>query len=305
MTALAGHDFEELCRSSSVRAQLETLETNRAGAMRSFYLLLAGAILAAAGVAYILQAMGMGTLAFMAAGIIFFIGIALAYTPLAKVGQSLKQPVLESLAARSGLEYLPSEFAPPLYPEAKKALFGSWLSGESFTDLFHGRDDRSRRVAIYEASLQKGSGKSRHTVFSGQVYAVERSGAGAAVTVIVPDRGLFNFFKPSGGFDRVGIGDEEFERRFEVYSTEEIAAKQLLFSSSLRRLLLDLGQGGRKGKVLAYFGPEGALVAASGQDRFEPGSMFRSKRGDERARMMFDDFCGSMAVLDRLRAEVG
>ncbi len=305
MIQAAARDFDELCRSPSVRSQLETLEEKRAAALRNFWLLLAGSILAAAGVAYILQASGWPTLAFVAAALIFFFGIAVAYSPLAKVGQSLKHPVLESLASRGGMEYLPSQFAPPLYPEAKKALFGSWLSDESFTDLFYGKDDRGRGIAVYEACLQRGSGRNRHIVFSGQVYAVEREGIGGAVTVIVPDRGLFNFFTPSGGLDRVRIEDEEFERRFEVYSTDEVSAKQLLFSSTLGRLLLDLGKGGRKGKVLAYLGPEGALVAAAGKDRFEPGNMFRSKRGEERTRSMFDDFCGSMAVLDGLRSALG
>jgi len=302
VSALEVHDFNELCRSPVVRSQLETIEETRAGAMKTFWLLLAGSILVAAAAAYIVQSMGFPGLAFVAAALVFLVGIALAYTPLAKVGDSLKQPVLETLAARSGMEYLPSKFAPPLYPEAKKALFGSWLSGESFTDLFHGKDQYGRGIAIYEATLQKGSGRSRHTVFSGQVYAVQRERAGGAVTVIVPDRGLFNFFKPSGGFHRVKIDDEAFERRFEVYSTDEVSGKQLLFNSNLRKLLLDLGQSGRKGKVFAYFGPDGALVAAWGPDRFEPGSMFRSKQGEERAKSMFDDYCGSIAVLDQLRA---
>ncbi len=305
MIALETHDFGEVCRSPSVAAQLETIEANRASALKTFWLLLAGAILVSAAVAYFVQLLGVPFLAFIAAVITFFIGIALAYTPLARVGQSLKQPVLETLAARSGLEYLPSQFAPPLFPEAKNALFGSWLSGESFSDLFQGKDDRGRSVAVYEAILHKGSGKSRHQVFSGQVYAVQRGVASNAVTVIVPDRGLFNFFKPSHGLQRVKVDDEEFERRFEIYSTDEVSAKQLMFSANLRRLLLDLGAAGRKGKVFAYFGPEGALVAATGADRFEPGNMFKSKQGEERAKSMFDDFCGSMAVIEKLRGALG
>ena len=305
MIALETHDFDELCRSPSVRSQLETIEANRAGALRTFWLLLGGAILVSAAVAYFVQLLGIPFLAFIAAAITFFIGIALAYTPLARVGESLKQPVLETLAARSGLEYLPSKFAPPIFPDAKKALFGSWLSGESFSDLFHGKDDRGRIVAVYEAILHKGSGRSRHIVFSGQIYAVQRGVASGAVTVVVPDRGLFNFFKPSRGLQRVKVDDEEFERRFEIYSTDEVSAKQVMFSTALRRLLLDLGQPGRKGKVFAYFGPEGALVAATGSDRFEPGSMFRSKQGEERAKTMFDDYCGSMAVLNGLRGALG
>ncbi|HMJ94038.1 MAG TPA: DUF3137 domain-containing protein [Allosphingosinicella sp.] len=237
---------------------------------------------------------------------IFIIGIVLAYAPLAKVSQGLKGPVLEALAAKAGMEYLPSDFAPPLYPEAKKALFGSWISSEAFTDLFHGKDEQGRGIAVYEAILQRGSGRNRHIVFSGQVYALQQDAHSESVTVVVPDRGLFNFFKPSGGLERVKIDDEEFERKFEVYSTHEVAAKQMLFKSDLRRLLLDLGQsGGRKAKVFAWFGSEGVVVAAGGKDRFEPGSMFRSKDSTERTRSMFNDFCGSMAVLKGLRGALG
>ena len=50
-----------------------------------------------------------------------------------------------------------------------------------------------------------------------------------------------------------------------------------------------------------YLGPEGLLVATPGKDRFEPGSMFRSKGSQERTRSMFDDFCGSVGVLRKLR----
>ena len=299
--ALESRDFDELCRAPAVHGQLETMESIRSGAVRTFWLLLTASLAAAAGAYYVLSLADFPTIAFIAAILIFVFGAILAYTPLAKVGQGLKAPVVETLAAKAGMEYLASDFAPPLYPEAKKALFGSWISSESFSDLFHGKDENGRGVAVYEANLQRGSGRSRHIVFSGQIYAIQRESNSGATTVVVPDRGLFNFFKPSGGLERVRIEDEEFERRFEVYSTHEVEAKQLMFSSGLRRLLLDLGEKQGKGKVLAWFGPEGAFVATPGKDRFEPGSMFRSKDSRERTRSIFDDFCGSMGVLKSLR----
>ncbi|HEY5722450.1 MAG TPA: DUF3137 domain-containing protein [Allosphingosinicella sp.] len=301
MIALESRDFEELCRAPAVHGQLETMESSRSAALKTFWLLLIGAAVVGGGVGYALMLADYPTIAFIAGFLIFFFGIVLAYTPLAKVGEGLKTPVLEALAAKAGMEYLPSEFAPPLYPEAKKALFGSWISSEAFSDLFNGRDEEGRGVAAYEAVLQRGSGRSRHIVFSGQIYALQRESNSGATTVIVPDRGLLNFFKPSGGLERVRIEDEDFERRFEVYSTHEVEAKQLLFSSTLRRLLLDLRQKQGKGKVFAWFGSEGVLVATSGKDRFEPGSMFRSRDSQERTRSMFDDFCGSLGVLGRLR----
>ena len=48
-----------------------------------------------------------------------------------------------------------------------------------------------------------------------------------------------------------------------------------------------------------------AFVAATGKNRFEAGSMFRSVSGEQRVRAMFDDVCAGLAVLRGLRAALG
>ena len=117
--------------------------------------------------------------------------------------------------------------------------------------------------------------------------------------VIVPDRGIFNVFKPVGGMERVRFeNDPEFERRFEVYAFEPQQA-MMLVGTTLRRALLELRQAGR---VFGYIGPDEVLVAGWGRDRFEPGSMFRAIPGEERVRAMLEDVCAGLATLERLRA---
>ncbi len=140
-------------------------------------------------------------------------------------------------------------------------------------------------------------------MFSGQVYALQSGAARKAITVVVPDRGILNFWKPASDMQRVKIeNDTEFEKKFEVYSTDPLEAKQILFDSELRAQLNEMRRGGR---VFAYFGPDEALVAATGKNRFEPGSMFRSRAGEERARLMFDDVCASLEILRKLKAKLG
>ncbi|TMJ17064.1 MAG: DUF3137 domain-containing protein, partial [Alphaproteobacteria bacterium] len=158
--------------------------------------------------------------------------------------------------------------------------------------------------AVYEASLHRSSGKSTHVVFTGQVYALQRRPhPGQGVTVVVPDKGLFNFWKPAKGMERVPVpSDEAFEKAFEAYSEDRMAASSLLFDSSLRALMLDLR---KTGHVWLYGGPEEALLAVAGKNRFEPGSMFRSKGGEERARTMFDDVCAALNTLDAFKARLG
>jgi hypothetical protein len=295
--------FDEVCTCAPVHEQLRTLETRRRAAVKRFWLLLPVAIVLAVAAWWTIDGSGWPTAALVVGILLLFFGAIGAAAPMMKVGEDLKLPVLEQLAAKAGMEYLPGDFTPPLYGEARKTLFGGWLSSERFTDLFHGADPEGRGYAVYEACLQRKAGKNTQIVFSGQIYALHRRPGGEGVTAIVPDRGLLNFFKPAGGMVRVRIeGDEAFEKKFEVYSTHPLEAKRLLFDSDFRQRLLELRQSGR---VQVYLGPSEAVVAVSGKDRFEPGSMFRRKTGEERVRQMFEDVRASLGVLGALKAKFG
>mgnify|MGYP006202698003 CR=1 FL=1 len=129
----------------------------------------------------------------------------------------------------------------------------------------------------------------------------QRRSRSGGETAILADKGLFNFIKPKG-MNRVKFeSDPAFEKKFEVYSTEPAGALAIV-DADVRRALLEL-RG--RGRVSAYVGPEDVLVAVWGKNRFEAGSMFRSRGGRERVQAMFDDVRASMAVLRRLRAALG
>jgi hypothetical protein len=304
MIELQASHFTELCGEATVSERLGALEGERRDAVRKFWT--RGLIGTALSIAALLSLLASGwTAAAAIVAVLFFVcTCAAAAGPLMAAGEGLKLPVLDALAKRCSLEYIADGFTPPAYARARPLLFGS-LTSESFTDLFHGADDEGRGYAVYEACLQRRVGKNTSTIFSGQVYAIHRRpehGKGGT-TVIVPDRSIFNFFKPASDMEGVRIeGDEEFEKRFEVYSTAPMEAKQLLFSSTLRRHLLDLRKAGG---ISVFISPEEALVAANSKNRFEPGSMLRRRPGEERVKAMFDDVAASLETLKALRAELG
>ncbi len=294
--------FRDLCRSGRVSVEIATIEEKRKAAVKTFWLYLVGGVALSAAIGWSLVAANWPTAGFILGFAVLIIAVILAIHPLTKAGEALKHPVLEELAAKGGLTYLATGFDPPVYPDARKALFGNWLSGQTFTDLFHGTDAEGRRFALYEGNLTRKQGKNTVTIFSGQMYAFQRRAKGGGEIVIVPDRGLFNFFKPLSGMERVKFeNDADFERRFEVYAYKPHEATGLL-GPDIRRNLLALRQAGR---VFAYIGPEDIFVAATGKNKFEAGSMFRSVSGEERVRAMFDDVCAGLAVLRRLRAALG
>lgn len=293
-----GH-YRDLCRDGRVAAELSTLDERRRTALRQFWLRLGAGFVLAIGIGWSAAGQSWMGFGFFLAIVVFIVGIILAILPLSKAGEALKHPTLETLAKAGGLEYMPSGFDPPVYPDARKALFGTWLSGQTFTDLFHGTDQEGQRFAFYEAHLTRKSGKNTVTVFSGQIYAFQRRRSSGSEIVIVPDRGFFNFFKPIGGMERVRFeADAEFEKNFEVYAARPHEALSLI-GSDVRRKLVELRAAGR---VFAYVGPTDILVAASAGNKFEAGSMFRSTGGEERVRKMFEEVCESLTHLRSLKA---
>ncbi|HEX8239567.1 MAG TPA: DUF3137 domain-containing protein [Allosphingosinicella sp.] len=304
MIELTATDFQTLCAAGTVHERIGALEGERRAAVRKFWLRgVIGVVLTVAALVSLLNA-GWQVVAIIVA-LVFLVGTFIAAAaPLMAAKEGLKHPVLEEVAKRAGLEYFPSDFTPPAFGGGQALLFGgSGFSSQTFSDLFNGTDEDGRGFAVYEACLQRRSGKNTYTVFSGQMYAVQRRPGPRGHTAIVPDKKIFNFWKPASDMERVRIeGDEAFEKKFEVYSTHPMEARELLFDTAFRARLLELRKAGR---VFVYAGPDEALVCATGKDRFEPGSMLRSRPGEERVKLMFDDVCESLQLLRELKARLG
>jgi hypothetical protein len=304
MIQLTDMDFQTLCAAGTVRERIGALEGERRTAVGKFWVRGSiGLTLAVLALATLLYTGWIAVAVIVFA--VFLIGaITAAVRPLNAAKEGLKLPVLEEVAKKADMEYFPSDFTPPVFDAGRDFLFGrSGFSSKVFTDLFNGTDEEGRGFAVYEARLKRSSGRSTYTVFSGQMYAFQRRPGALGHTSIVPDRKIFNLWKPASDMERVRIeGDEVFENKFQVHSTRPMEARALLFDSTFRARLLELWKTGR---VLVYAGPEEALVAVNGKDRFEPGSMLRSRPGEERVKLMFDDVCASLGLLRELKAKLG
>lgn len=302
MTELTASDFPALCSDPAVQERIGAFETERGEAAVKFWTRgVIGLGLAIAAVVTLSMA-GWEVAAWIVFGLFAVGAIWGALAPLLAAKAAMKNPVLDAIAKRAGMEYFPDEFEPPVFGSAYRLLFGGGFSSTTYTDLFNGIDEENRGFAFYEATLQRRSGKNTHTIFSGQIYAIQRRPGHSGHTVIVPDRKLFNFWKPAKDMARIPVaGDETFERRFEVYSNAEMEARQMLFDTALRQRLLALREGGR---VYVYLGPDEAMVAVSGKNRFEPGNMLRRVPGTDRVRSMFDDVCAALGLLRELKAKL-
>lgn len=302
MTEFTVSQFEDICGADPVKSQIESIETVRRAALKQFWTVGAGGLIGTLVLSALVAVMHLPLVVIL---LILFGGLAgafvLAMRPVEAARKSLKLPMLLALAARGGMTFSESGFQPPYFSGARKALFGA-LSETNFTDLFEGRDADGKAFAIFEAELVQGSGKSRTTVFTGQMYGFE-SPRGPGTTVVVPDRGMFNFFKPAQGMVRVKFdSNAEFEKHFEVYGDDAASTQAMLASPTLQNRLLEL-RG--RGKLFVFVGGGQALVAIAGPNRFEPGDMFKETPGKDRAKLMFDEVCAALTLLKELRASFG
>src|SRR5215217_4887142 len=261
MASFAVPDFAALCREGPVSAQIATIEETRKAAVSRFWMTLLGGLAAAVIVGFIAGSIANAVIGGVAVLVIGILAAIIAALPLGKAKEAIKLPTLEALARQGNMTFTPAGFDPPVFAEAQEPLFGSWLSGATFTDLFYGTDAEGKHLAFYEGALHRGHGKQRTQVFCGQFYAYERRRGSAGETVAVPDRGIFNFFRPAGGFDRVKMeGDDAFDKKFEVYATNEAEARIMFANVGVRALLAELRQQGR---VFVYVGQDGVLVAVT------------------------------------------
>ena len=301
MTEVTDAEFDRLCRAGPILAEIGAIDARRKLAVQRFWLLLLAGLALTIGIGSLLIASG-----WMVPGLIFLMVSVLvvpivATRPLSRLIQGVKLPVLRAVAATDGMTYEAGSFEPPVFAAASDLLFGA-LAARLFTDLFKGADANGRVHGFCDAMLSRRGGRSASICFSGQLYAFAQGGMDREIA-IVPARGLADFpWQRPGGLNLVGFAsDAAFEDKFAVYAGDALAAGAAI-GAEFRAALLALRVQGR---VFAYLGPAGVVVAATGGNRFEPGNMFRSIGGRDRVQRMFEDYRDSRAILARLQASLG
>jgi hypothetical protein len=184
-----------------------------------------------------------------------------------------KDRVLPALAARFGaLRYR----KPERLDAAKLRRHGLFEAFDRLTaeDEIHG-ERHGLSVSMVELRLTRREGKHERTVFDGLLAEVALPRNLSGVTAVIADGGVFGGLRNlvrRGANDRVRLEDPVFEQRYEVYGSDQIAARALLTPAFMERLL---ALGDR-----AHFDPPTALAEdnrlllalpkAHGKDLFEP-----------------------------------
>ena len=206
-----------------------------------------------------------------------FLGWAGAYAgPSLTYRRAYKESIIPHLTACFGdLTYRPAE-EPDLQRLARLGLVPGYGKTKVEDEIFG--TYRGVGINIVEANLETG-GKNSKVVFNGLLAELRLPGRFAGLTVVAKDGGVFgNTFREfvrTSGLERVRLEDPRFEDRYQVYSTDQIAARALLTPAVMDRLMeLDRHTEGDPPRLLAEEGTlRMALSRGKGVDMFEPPSI--------------------------------
>lgn len=197
------------------------------------------------------------------------------------------------------------DYRPAVEPDLKRLAKLGLIPGFGITKV---EDEilgvyRDVRVNIVEAKLETG-GKNSSVVFNGLLAELAFPGRFAGTTIVAKDGGLlgnaFRNFVQTAGLERVRLEDPQFESRYQVYGSDQIAARALLTPAVMHRLMeLDRHTEGDPPRLLAENGTlRLALSKGKADNLFEPPSIASPAGGSDVLLELSNEIGSVLEVVD-------
>lgn len=163
-----------------------------------------------------------------------------AHRPGREYRDQYKRHILPRLAARFGQIHYRRAQLPDIAALQRQGFFETYQRVEADDELFGSY--RGLPLSIIPLTLWRGGGSSSKPapVFIGLLVTVTLPRQLGGSTTVVPDRGLFGnaiTAMRKTGRERVRLEDVLFEQDYQIYGTDQIAARALLTPAFMQRLI--------------------------------------------------------------------
>ncbi|MEL6369489.1 MAG: DUF3137 domain-containing protein [Pseudomonadota bacterium] len=237
-----------------------------------------------------------------------FVVVAGSAVLLSRVRKSLEVSLLGSVADSMGFAYRRNLARPEYFRLFRSCKLVPDFDEESWEDEIVG-EYTGHEFDVVECKLEKierdrDGDETKNTVFHGQLIRLAYSKRFAGTTVVQRDAGPLNrFTKPGKGYSHVGLASAKFERAFEVWSTDQVEARDLLDPVVLERF--QALEGHFKGKRLRAAFVEGSLIiAVETGNAMSAASMFRSLNDPTHIEKILKEFDLIFDLIDLVGARV-
>ena len=174
------------------------------------------------------------------------------------------------------------------------------FTSEIYDDIFTG-SHRDVGIKIIESEFEIGSGKSRRTVFKGAVVMLEMNKSFLSHTVITPNTMLHSV--PVVGLRHTVLEDTNFEKKYDVFTNDEVDARYLITPTFMERLK-DMQTAFKADKVRCAFYNDCFFVAlSSNKDLFSLCSLIKPVDDSQQYFQMFEEILSIMKLIDHFKLD--
>ena len=178
----------------------------------------------------------------------------------------------------------------------------------SFDDCFYGSFDNVN-FAVEECCAKKithtrSGGKTQkqeQIIFDGAIITVDMNKNFKGNTVVRPDSIFNNVFGPSFKLHKTKLEDVEFEKKFDVFTDDDVEARYLLTTAFMERLN-KMQTAFKADKVSVSFFEEKLYIALhTRKDLFKLGSLTKSVCDEKQFFTMFEEILSIVMLIDHFK----
>ena len=172
------------------------------------------------------------------------------------------------------------------------------FTSSSYDDVFEGIY-KDVGIEIIEAEYDRGSGKNRTTVFNGVIVKLDMNKNFEGHTVIKPD-GIFHS-SPNAALKHTTLEDVVFEKKFDVFTDDEVEARYLITTAFMNRLN-NMQTAFKAQKVCCSFYNKYLLIALStGKDLFSLCSLTKPIDDAQQYFQMYEEIVSIVKLIDHFK----
>lgn len=226
-----------------------------------------------------------------------------------RLGREAKVLIVEPVARQFGLSFVAAPgHVESIQKHREVGVVPGWDRAK-YEDLITGAR-KGVDFELFEAHLEerrtttdsKGRTRTRWvTVFRGQCLRFQFPKRFYGRTLVTRDAGLLNRFGGGRGMTRAMLEDPEFEKIFEVYTTDQVESRFLLTPDFMQKLV-DLEKAFHGARLKCCFDGGEMFITLEGGNLFEPGSMFKTFDSPDRIRELLDDFAAIFRIIDAVHS---
>lgn len=175
------------------------------------------------------------------------------------------------------------------------------FTSQYYDDIFTG-SHKDVNMEIVESEFEVGSGKNRTTVFKGVVIKLDMNKEFTSHTIIAPDT-IFHL-TPLKDLRHTVLEDVEFEKRFDVFTNDEVDARYLITPSFMQRLKA-MKTAFKADKIKCAFYGNLLLVALSTKkDLFSLCSLVKPMDDARQYFQMYEEIVSIIKLIDHFKLNV-